>query len=378
MSNLAGVIANLAEGAASGAGFQQALSWAIEIINKGRSFPSTLQTNVSTLESLGPAVQDIIRYNHELDHPREEVEALSREMLQGQELVRRYSNVSCWRFPCFPCYQEELVERDQSLKRVLSVDVQAHMARDVKESLKKITDCLVILLNQFGNVNYGIMGSALYGAPENPEYTVGLEMQLKNLRYEVLKDDGVSFLNLTGFGGSGKTTLAKKLCWDAHVLEKFKRNDIFFATFSKTPNLKVIVERLFEHFEQPKPAFESCEDPGYKLRDLLRQVGASRPILLVLDDVWSGSEQLVEKFKVPISNLKILVTSRVALDLESCITFQMEPLSHEDSMTLFRHFSKLDDTASCLPPNELILKVISLFLVTITIKESEDLTIFSH
>ncbi|KAF7828758.1 putative disease resistance protein [Senna tora] len=348
-------MASLVGGAAIGAGFQQALTWGLEIINMGLNYSSTLQTNIDTLEALGPVVQDIVWYNQELDRPREEVEPLIREMRAGEELIRRYSNVSRRNFLCFPCYQKKLLAVDESLRRTLSVNVQVQMARDVKEILKKVTDSLMILSQQFGHINYG-MGTALYGAPENPEFTVGLEMLLEQLKIEVLKD-GLSFLNLTGFGGSGKTTLAKKLCWEPQVLGKFNRNNIFFATFSKSPNLKIIVERLFEHFEQPKPEFQSNEDPGYKLRILLNQVGATHPILLVLDDVWPGSESLVEKFKVQISNLKILVTSRVALNLESRITFQLDPLSLENSVTLFRHFAQLEDTTSC-PPNDLVHKVV--------------------
>ncbi|KAK4262266.1 hypothetical protein QN277_027848 [Acacia crassicarpa] len=339
-------MASAVGGAALGAVLQEALVGILKIVNVGRKYPSTLETNISTLEAMRPLVHEIVRYNQELDRPAAEVETLAREMRAGEELVRRYSNKSLWKFLCFPYYQMKLQEGDESLRRTLSVDVQAQMARDLKEVLKKITDVLMILSEQFGPRNY-CLGTALYGIPENPEFTVGLDKLLNQLKFDLLKGSE-PFLNLTGFGGSGKTTLAQKLCWDPEVLGKFKKN-IFFATFSKTPNLKIIVEKLFEHFGQPKSEFQSNEDPGYKLRNMLKQVGES-PIMLVLDDVWPGSECLVEKFKVPISGIKILVTSRVKLDLESCISYRLEKLSHEDSMTLFRRYSQLKDTG---PQNDL-------------------------
>lgn len=121
--------------------------------------------------------------------------------------------------------------------------------------------------------------------------------------------------------------------------------------------MKIIVEKLFEHFGQPKPEFQSNEDPGYKLRNLLKQNGET-PIMLVLDDVWPGSESFVQKFMVPISDLKIVVTSRVRLDLESCVSHRIEKLSHTDSMTLFLHYAQLKGTC---PQNDLADQVLSLF-----------------
>lgn len=129
-------------------------------------------------------------------------------------------------------------------------------------------------------------------------------------------------------------------------LEKFKEN-IFFATFSKAPLLTIIIEKLFAHYGEAKPEFHGNEDPGPKLRELLRKVCDNGPILLVLDDVHRGSEELVKKFEVSNSNsnMKILVTSRAELDLVKGVSHCLETLSHEDSMVLFRHYAKIDDTS---------------------------------
>lgn len=127
------------------------------------------------------------------------------------------------------------------------------------------------------------------------------------------------------------------------------------------------MEKLFEHFGQPKPEFQGNEDPGYKLRNLLKQVGGS-PIVLVLDDVWPGSECFVEKFKVPILDLKILVTSRAELNLESCILRHIQRLSQDDSMTLFRQYAQLNDTR---PHNDLTDQVLSLFLTKIITEKNQ-------
>jgi hypothetical protein len=144
-------------------------------------------------------------------------------------------------------------------------------------------------------------------------------------------------------------------------LGKFKEN-IIFVTFSKTPMLKIIVERLFEHCGYPVPEYQSDEDAVNGLGLLLRKIEGS-PILLVLDDVWPGSEDLVEKFKFQISDYKILVTSRVAFSRFDK-TFILNPLAQEDSVTLFRHYTQVEKNSSKIPDKDLIEKVIVLVVLT--------------
>jgi len=118
--------------------------------------------------------------------------------------------------------------------------------------------------------------------------------------------------------------------------------------------LKIIVERLFEHCGSQVPHFLSDEDAVNQLGLLLRQIGRSS-MLLVLDDVWPGSEALVEKFKVQIPDCKILVISRVAFlrfDMQ-CI---LKPLGHDDAETLFRHYTLLEESGSSIP-DEVVQKV---------------------
>lgn len=130
--------------------------------------------------------------------------------------------------------------------------------------------------------------------------------------------------------------------------------------FSKTPNLKNIVQTIFEYCGRSAPEFSSDEDAVNKLAVLLRQFGGN-PILLVLDDVWHGSGTLVEKFKFQIPNYKILVTSRVTFPrfVTSC---HLEPLDHDDATRLFHHFSLLDDSSSYKPDKKLVYEVLFLTL----------------
>lgn len=138
---------------------------------------------------------------------------------------------------------------------------------------------------------------------------------------------------------------------------KFKEN-ILFLTFSQTPKLKSIVERLFDHCGYHVPEFISDEDAIKRLGILLRKIEGS-PLLLVLDDVWPGSEALIEKFQFQMSDYKIVVTSRVAFPKYGT-PYVLKPLAHEDAMTLFRHHALLEKSSSHIPDKEIVQKVLIL------------------
>ena len=108
-------------------------------------------------------------------------------------------------------------------------------------------------------------------------------------------------------------------------------DNIFFVNVSKNPNLKVIVQKLFSHKGDDRPEFQSDEDAINQLEQLLNQIGPN-PILLILDDVWPGSVSLIEKFQ---------------------FRYNLNPLNHEDAMTLFRRSAALQDGSSDSPEEDI-------------------------
>jgi hypothetical protein len=101
------------------------------------------------------------------------------------------------------------------------------------------------------------------------------------------------------------------------------------------------------------PEFQTDEDAINRLGLLLRQVGRN-PILLVLDDVWPGSEGLVERFKFQMPDYKILVTSRVAFRRFGA-PYQLDPLDHDHAVSLFLHFAQSNDN---MPDKKLVHEVL--------------------
>ncbi|XP_054779450.1 probable disease resistance protein At5g66900 isoform X2 [Prosopis cineraria] len=289
-----------------------------QMIDDAHKNENRLQRFRSTLKAFTPLMEEIKIFNDGLDRPREEIQ----ELIQEKEGGRRHGWTVNW----------------------LSFDSRAENDRvkDVQETLNQVRQILQAMSYK-ENSGHRIICLP----PQSPELVIGMDEPFWSLKMELLRD-GASVLGLTGLPGSGKTTLAAKLCWDDQVKGKF-RDHIIFVTFSKTPNFRVIVEALLQHCGSWVPKVHSDKN-AVKLLGL-RFSEIERPILLVLDDVWPGSESLVQNFKFQIPDYKILITSRVTIPTVNP-QIDLGPLRDEDALTLFRHFALV----SCIPDENLVVK----------------------
>lgn len=205
---------SLVAGSAVGVGLDRALKMALDLVNKTRDFRPTLERYRETCDGLEPLVENIKRLNNELGRPNEEVERLENAVRATRELVNKYSGSGArgWRYMFRPFYRDMLQRRGQNLVRILTEELPVHMARDLKETLCKVT---AILENLYLKGTLSLRG--LSAPPKKPEFTVGLDEPFKKLKLELLKDKGPPILMLTGLEGSGKSTLAKMLCWDDQI-----------------------------------------------------------------------------------------------------------------------------------------------------------------
>ncbi|RHN54078.1 putative powdery mildew resistance protein, RPW8 [Medicago truncatula] len=286
---------DLLSGGAVGAGMGELVKYAIQTINSGLQFGSTLKTSNETLNVLALYVEKMKGYNDLLDRPKEEIGRLEALVREGEELVGKSKKLTWKNFYFFPGYQGKLKKQDAKLERHLNVNVQVENKNDLMELRVKVDEMYKILkivnrmvsLGQFD----GKQIRGLCGAPEEPGF-IGMDepAPLNNLKVKLMKD-GVSVLTVSEFE---LTTLDNMLCRDPQIRGKFGRN-IFYVRLSRTPNLKNIVQTIIDSCGFWVPEFQN-EDAIDILGLLFREIGF--PILLLLD----------EKFKFQLPDYKILYT----------------------------------------------------------------------
>ncbi|XP_050206223.1 probable disease resistance protein At5g66900 isoform X2 [Mercurialis annua] len=382
-------MASLFASAAAGAGLELAfgsfLRIILEVRRKNIMFGSTLQILIDTLETMSPSIKRIDSFNSDFDRP-EEIQGLKDLIKQGEELVLKCSKVHKYNVVKKPYYTKKLMKLDERIRRYINTIMPLQQTADIKETLFEMRLLSTQIRDlSIGKTSSGGGSSSFFGksnssvgtwssvggsgsffskssctgvcsAPGLKVVPVGLEVPLKDLKEKLLKVDEVSkVIVVSAPGGCGKTTLAISLCQNAKIIDKYKDN-IFFVTVSKSPNLLVIVQRLFQHLDSMVSDFLSEQDAVNQLENLFRSI-ASGPILLVLDDVWSGAESLVESLKFPIKDYKILVTSRYELSRFGS-SYKLQTLTRTDAMALFCQLAFLPDENTYRPDQDIVNKIV--------------------
>ncbi|PON34600.1 Powdery mildew resistance protein [Parasponia andersonii] len=333
------------EGAALGPPFQMLFDYMIRIpVEKGLVFKEEFEDIRTRLEALDPMIKEIVKSNMVLDRPKSVTIDFALVMEQGSKLVSDCWEVRKWYYAYkWPGCTTKLQKLRKSLDRLLTI-LGAQTALDTTKIRIKL-DEMDARRSSRAEISNGLVPRQVeveleggWEVPQVPDFTVGLDKPLNDLKVELLKGDR-SVLVVTAPGGCGKTTLAKKLCLDADIRERFKGNTMFVKV-SKTPNLNHIVQELYQYNGRKMPFLQDEEGAFMWLERLLREIGQS-PMLLVLDDVWSESATLIEKFSFNIPGYKILVTSRFKFPKFEP-AYELEVLNDSDAMKLFCHYAFLD------------------------------------
>lgn len=345
-------------GAVVGAAFEELLKAVLDVKGKTTAFRKILSDLESTLFSISPMIKEMEKFNRQLDCPDEQLNVFIQQLNNGKKLVDRCSQVICLNYYRKHQYTKQLRKLDESIRRFFGLFMQAHQTKDTLEIFGEAKDVEAngarISSGENNTFDNSVGFSDSCGVPEPPALTVGLDVPLKELKMRLFQD-GPSVLVLSAPGGCGKTTLALMFCGDEEVKGKFKDN-IFFVPVSSTPNLKVIIQKLIQHKGYQVPEFQSDEDAVHRLENLLKKI-EPEPVLLVLDDVWYGSESLIEKFAFQIPDYKILVTSRSVFPRFDS-PYNLNLLNHDDAMTLFCHHAFPPNGSSYMPDEDLVKKVV--------------------
>lgn len=369
----------IAVSAVAGAGLEIIFGDFLKMVLKAQKNNSQFEPSLKRLEEMlndmTPNIKRIDSFNRELDQP-EQLERLKGLVTKGNDLVCECSKIHKYNYLKRPIYNKKLLKLEKGIRDHISSVLQLQVVADTKESLHTQNSTLVAvkgvssgvrqLNDQIGKlINGGSVDSSksysntiLAGVCSPPLLRVdpvGLEILLSDLRIKLLNDETSQHIALSAPGGCGKTTLATALCQHGDVKDKFKSN-IFFVSVPKLRNLMVIVKMIFQHKEIELPDFRSEEDAANHLERLFQQIGPD-PILLVLDDVWPGSQSILEKLKFRIENYKILVTSRYEFPSFGS-TYKLKTLNLADAMTLFQKLAFPLDQQSYAPDQEILEEMV--------------------
>ncbi|KAH9297959.1 hypothetical protein KI387_029641 [Taxus chinensis] len=170
--------------------------------------------------------------------------------------------------------------------------------------------------------------------PDLPNFVVGLSNVINAVK-QILFQNDVDIVGIKGMGGSGKSTLALALCNDFQVKEFF-RNTIIFITVSRFPNVKGLLETMWDRIIGGKrPDFQSIEDAHKQLQKNIR-LRTYKPTLVVLDDVWSRSN--LEQLLFEAQGYKTIITTRQDFTVpikHSTHLYELPMLQRADSLSLF-------------------------------------------
>ncbi|KAM7507043.1 hypothetical protein LguiA_017496 [Lonicera macranthoides] len=336
--------------AAIGAVFGSVLGIVKEVAITAYLFTSELNLIKERLISLKPKIDLIAKSNLDLNRS-DDTKMFIDQLKAGEELVLKCSKIKPWELRRRFIYSMRLSDFQNQLLWFFQVDVQALLVCNISKLLEGQDDLSDKMDRMHLIVNEGSSGGYC-DVPGLPDFIVGLDKPLKELKGMVLQN-GVSVVVLSAPGGSGKTTLSKMLCKDKEI-QGIYGNNTFFVTVSRTASIKDIIQDIFQHRGLPQPRFRNEEDAINQLEILMRRL--VQGILLVLDDVWSEWESLIEKFKFGIDNYKILVTSRFVFP-RFPHTYKLNILNNKDAMTLFCHSAFRNDDRSKIP-EELLNKIV--------------------
>nr|GLL26486.1 probable disease resistance protein At5g66900 [Ipomoea trifida] len=366
----------LVGGAALSLAFDKFSSALVSNSRKIAEFSSHVDTLKSTISEIKPIVEDIEELDRLTQARRYETDMLIKRLDDCEALIDKCSKLkphdlrSLWKkFR----YSRKMEKLEESLSRFFKYSVPMMNLRDNKQIMAKmnvVDDKIDTLLrhrqnseSSSGGATAIVTPSAFSGwsdAPAVLDVVVGLDVPLQELKKMVLKvedDEREPVLVISAPGGCGKTTLAKMLCHDLEITAKYKH--ISFVTVSRTPNLRNIVQKIFNKLNNGLvPHFQSNEDAINQLQHLLHRHLVSDLKLLVLDDVWPEipeSLSVLQKLIFSIPKYKVLVTTRFECPRFK-YTYKLQLLPDNDAMVLFCNYAF--EGGKCSVQSNLVDKVV--------------------
>jgi len=193
---------------------------------------------------------------------------------------------------------------------------------------------------------------ALYNKVSN---LVGLDEAIDQLKKMLSKSNDVSpqntkIISIVGFGGLGKTTLAKAV-YD-NLYKKFDCGS--FVSVGRNPDQKKVLRDILYELDKKKyKHITESEMDERQLIDELRDFLAEKRYLIIIDDIWDTSTWEIIKCALLDSNSesRIISTTRIH-EVANKIggVYNIKPLSNSNSEKLF--YSRIFGTGSISPHDQ--------------------------
>ncbi|KAL4581814.1 hypothetical protein LXL04_006345 [Taraxacum kok-saghyz] len=316
------------------------------------NFRTLLKRLEKTLRNIEPIFYGIERLRKVLYYyPENETKLFIFYVANGREVVLECSNIKCWNVYKKFLHANKLIALDNMLLRFFQTENMSLNRRSLFE-IYALGDKMDQVLTAVTKQTSGLVSDSC-SVPGMPDVIIGLDSHLQNLKQILLKDD-THVLTVSAPGGCGKTTLTKMLCHDNEIKDIFGDN-ILYVTVSRTTSLKTIIQKLFSHYHVNACELQSDEEAKNQLENMFRKMG-SKNILLVLDDVWSESESIIQDLKFTITGYKILITSRNLFSRFGS-TYHLSLLTDQDAKTLFC-YSAFHNTNPVNVPDEIVNKMV--------------------
>ncbi|KAF8394013.1 hypothetical protein HHK36_020215 [Tetracentron sinense] len=169
------------------------------------------------------------------------------------------------------------------------------------------------------------------------------EPKTKLVMWLVEGESRLEVVSVWSMGGSGKTTLVRKVYEHPRVKEYFEHHAWINVSESFKPSelLKDLIKQLYHEIQQLVP--QGVDNMGeVALKMMVREFLLQKRYVIVLDDIWSIDAWEGLKYALPDSNCysRIMVTTRSSDIASFCKEsyghiYNLEPLAEEDSWTLF-------------------------------------------
>ncbi len=212
---------------------------------------------------------------------------------------------------------------------------------------KVIRDDLLPLLDARVAARMAAQSSpVLFGLPALPTSYVERPEALEALRKALLGSRPsvgvVAATAVHGLGGLGKTIMARAICEDVSVRTAFP-DGILWATLGQRPDIARIQR---EWIRVLGGDITTVTSPGKRTICELARLIADKAILLILDDIWQGSD--ASAMEVAGSRCRVLMTTRFAAQVEGATLVPLEVMQPAEAESLLRTAAQGQVTDSAL------------------------------